>query len=81
MTRVIAVVFFVGCGGGVSYNARPITTARGDGHEVECWDSVAACDEGAKRSCAPRRAIVIGNAEEKVGERWRYKRMTVCRGT
>jgi hypothetical protein len=69
-----------GCGG-ASYDAKPVSTARGDGYEVECWDAVAHCDEGARRSCSPKKAIVIGNAEEKVGERWKYKRIAICRGT
>lgn len=78
--RILFVATLMACGG-ASYTAHPISTARGDGYEVECWDSVASCDEGAKRSCAPKNAIVIGNGEEKVDGRWRYKRMAVCRGT
>lgn len=80
VTRILLVVWAIGCGG-ASYSAKPTTTARGDGFEVECWDAMGNCDEGAKRSCASKKAIVIGTAEEKVGDRWKYKRIAVCRGS
>jgi len=80
--KLLPILFVVsGCGGGGGYVATPISTARGDGFEVDCFDRVEFCDEGAKKSCAPKKAIVIGNGEEKVGDRWRYKRIAVCRGT
>lgn len=78
--ELLLVAVLVGCGGG-SYTARPTTTARGSGFEIECWDKLANCDEGAKKECAPKKAIVTGTAEEMVGDRWKYKRIAVCRGS
>jgi hypothetical protein len=80
-SRSLILVALVGCGGGGGYVAAPVSTARGDGYEVSCFDKVSNCDEGAKKSCAPKKAIVIGNSEEQVDGRWKYTRIAVCRGT
>lgn len=77
----VVLLLLVGCGGGGGYVAAPTTTARGSGYEIECFDKMEHCDEGAKKSCAPKKAIVIGSAEEMVDGRWKYKRIAVCRGT
>ena len=78
--ELLLATVIVGCGG-ASYTAKPTTTARGSGFEIECYDTLDNCDAGAKKECAPKKAIVIGTAEEKEGERWKYKRIAVCRGT
>lgn len=80
-SRELLVVLLAGCGGGGGYVAAPVSTPRGEGFEVTCYDKVEHCDEGAKRSCAPKKTIVIGSAEEQVDGRWKYKRIAVCRGT
>ena len=78
--ELFLIAAIAGCGGGGGYVAAPVSTPRGEGYEVDCFDKVAYCDEGAKKSCAPKKAIVIGNNEEMVDGRWKYKRIAICRG-